>query len=202
MCRTADGRYKRGKHISYYFNCTPNPLTCQLSWTLVYIAQHVWHLYIARVCVGFTCGGVFICLALFVAEIATETIRGRLSALMQVCFNSGILLGMVAGTWIEYHMIPLVMVFLPMAFLLLFVLVPQTPQWLLRSNRIAEAEQSLRFYRNCRLANRFDNKEQEELFRQEFDRMQTVAAQSSTAVVTLSDFREFTYTFNIYKSIF
>lgn len=55
----------------------------------------------------------------------------------------------MGGSYIPFHVNPLVLIPIPFVFLALFVFVPETPQYLLKIRRNADAEKSLRFYRNC-----------------------------------------------------
>lgn len=62
--------------------------------------------------------------------------------------NIGILISFIVGHYIQYAMRPVILISFPIAFLLLFVYFPETPAFLMQHGRDAEAEKSLRFYRN------------------------------------------------------
>lgn len=63
--------------------------------------------------------------------------------------NLGVLISFIIGHYFQYAMRPVVLLAFPIAFLLLFVNFPETPVFLMRHGRDAEAEKSLRFYRNA-----------------------------------------------------
>lgn len=44
----------------------------QIHWNIVYFAEDAWAIILARFLTGVTGGGIFICIPLFVAEIANE----------------------------------------------------------------------------------------------------------------------------------
>lgn len=164
---------------------TAIPIT--ISWTIVLFAQYAWHLYVARLAIGLTGGGVYICIPLYVAEIAIDHIRGQLSSLMQVSFNSGILCGYILGTYLQYEIFPIVMYAFPAFYLCIFAFMPNTAQHLLKENKIEEAEKSLRFYRNCTMV----SEDKEQKFQEEFERFKLIAKQSeATTAIKLSDFGE------------
>lgn len=103
-----------------------------MHWIIIYYAHDAAAIILARFLSGVTGGAVFICIPLFVAEVATETVRGRLSSTMQVSFYGGIVLGYTAGTFLDYFTLPPVLVVLPVAFFVWFVWLPSTPQYLVR----------------------------------------------------------------------
>lgn len=77
------------------------------------------------------------------------SIRGSLGSLMAFSCNLGVLISFIIGHYFQYAMRPVVLLAFPIAFLLLFVYFPETPVFLMRHGRDAEAEKSLRFYRNA-----------------------------------------------------
>lgn len=70
--------------------------------------------------------------------------------MLQLSFTSGIVLGYVAGSYLHYFTMPLVMLVVPVVFMSVFIWLPSTPQYLLKCDRAAKAERSLRFYRNTK----------------------------------------------------
>ncbi|KAJ6649970.1 Facilitated trehalose transporter Tret1 [Pseudolycoriella hygida] len=137
-------------------------------WLFVIFGRRVYHLYIGRVLAGMTGGGMYVCMPLFVAEIAHHSIRGALGTLMMVICCTGILLGYTAGAFISYENIPYVFIVLPILFLGTFVFFPETPQYLLIKNDSASAEKSLRFYAN----NRSTSKQNAVLIQTELENIQ------------------------------
>ncbi|KAG4071943.1 hypothetical protein HA402_006104 [Bradysia odoriphaga] len=139
-------------------------------WLFVMFGNRVYHLYIGRILAGMTGGGMYVCIPLFVAEIAHSSIRGSLGSLMMVICCTGILLGYTAGAFISYQIIPYVFIALPIIFLTTFIFFPETPQFLLIKNDFASAEKSLRFYVN----NQSTSKQNLALIQSELENIQKV----------------------------
>lgn len=152
-------------HSGIHTNVFNNIYHTQNTWIWVYFATDAWHLYVARFSAGLTLGASFICIPLFVAEISSEryiylyyilishksgvytidvffligfnnSIRGKLSSLMILFFNLGILLGYIAGKYLAFATVPKVMVLVPILFMLTFVGLPNTPQFLLQQSKV------------------------------------------------------------------
>lgn len=64
------------------------------------------------------------------------SIRGQLNSYMQIFFFSGVLLGYIGSSYLSYALNPWIMLALPVIFSVGFWFIPDTPQQLLRGNRI------------------------------------------------------------------
>ncbi|XP_053692016.1 facilitated trehalose transporter Tret1-like [Sabethes cyaneus] len=154
-------------------------------WTLLWVGDNVYYIYVARVMSGLTGGGICSILPLFVADIADKKIRGTLGSLTILHINFGVLASYTVGNYLSYYTIPKVMLCLPVAFLVLVSLLPETPYCLLRKGKIAEAEQSLMFYRNVP-----DAGHKTIAFEYEFESLKAfTAAESSKEGLTFADFK-------------
>lgn len=91
----------------------------------------------------------------------------------------GVLAGYVGGTFLDYYTNSWLMFAVPLVFLALFALMPETPQYLLRNNQLELAESSIRFYRNCKSGKATTNDEVR--LQSEFDKFQAIAKQNSVA---------------------
>lgn len=79
------------------------------------------------------------------------------------------------------------MIAFPIIFLFMFAFMPDSPQHFLRTGRLAKAEKSLRFYRNCKSTDADDMRLQKEL-----EKLKAIADQKECSLpLTLADFREF-----------
>lgn len=69
-----------------------------------------------------------------------------------MCFmnNSGIVLGFILSSWMDYYKMPYVATALSIIFLTIFVWLPESPDYLLHINRVEEAKRSYAFYGNNR----------------------------------------------------
>lgn len=118
-------------------------------WALVYFGTQAYHLYIARFLAGITGGGALRTLTLYVAEMSENRIRGALSALLFLSLAAGILLVFILGAYLDYFLVPLVVLVLPVAYFLSLFFLPDTPVSLLARSKPNEAFESLKFYRTC-----------------------------------------------------
>lgn len=76
-------------------------------------------------------------------------IRGTLGAFMMIILNAGILFGYILGNYLKFTVLPYVVIGIVILFFAVFLNFPETPQYLLLKNRIADAEASLKFYRGA-----------------------------------------------------
>lgn len=104
----------------------------------------------ARVINGFGAGALFQTMSLYTAEISPPSIRGQMTATL----NTGIGLGLVVTYWVQYGTatiasnaswrIPLGLQIVPAVMIVaLMIRRPETPRWLIRHGRSAEALQVL-----------------------------------------------------------
>lgn len=126
----------------------------QLFWWLIVISSPSakW-LFLGRFLAGFSAGGSFTLIPLYIAEISQDKIRGSLGSFFILSTNFGMLLMYVVGEFFDYYTTPKIMLLLPASFLLLFSFFPETPIFLLRKNKLREAEKSLKFLRGCKHEN-------------------------------------------------
>lgn len=120
-------------------------------------------LMFGRFLAGFSAGGAFTLVPLYVAEISQDVVRGRLGSFFVLTCNFGILLMYAAGTVFDYFMTPRVMILLPIVFVILFSFFHETPVYLLRKNKKQEAERSLKFYRGSDKGKAMNDNEKLEL---------------------------------------
>lgn len=78
------------------------------------------------------------------------SIRGALGSMFCMMNNSGIVLGYMISSWMEYHQMPYVAIGLTTAFLAIFVWCPESPDYLAHKNQMEEAKKSYDFYGNHR----------------------------------------------------
>ncbi|KAK9727498.1 Sugar transporter [Popillia japonica] len=81
---------------------------------------------------------------IYVAEVSENDIRGKLSTVIIVLKVSGSLLMLCVGPYVWYQFLSLIGAILPALFLLSFPFMPESPFYLVKNNRITEAEQTLR----------------------------------------------------------
>lgn len=72
-----------------------------------------------------------------------SSIRGQLCAYLQTSFYLGVLSGYIGGTFMDYHVNPLVMATIPLLFLVIFWFIPSSPQHLLKNDQIKVINRTL-----------------------------------------------------------
>ncbi|KAG4071144.1 hypothetical protein HA402_003276 [Bradysia odoriphaga] len=117
-----------------------------ISWLLIWFAQNVYYLYVARFLNGMTGGGMYILIPLFLIEIADDRVRGTLGSLVILTTNLGLLLSFILGEFCDYNTTPKVTIVLIIIYAILFSIFPESPSALMKQNKITEAEKSIRFY--------------------------------------------------------
>lgn len=100
-------------------------------WALVHFGDAFYYLIAARFITGWTVGGMQSGVALYVAEISNDNIRGRLGSITPLARNVGVLIGYVVGAVVQYEHRPYIFVFFPVMYLFWLYSLPNTPQYYL-----------------------------------------------------------------------
>ncbi|EDV32928.2 uncharacterized protein Dana_GF22441 [Drosophila ananassae] len=119
-------------------------------WILIYCASNVYFLYAARFLSGFIGGVAYVVLPIFISEIADTSIRGSLTSILMLSVNLGVLIGYIASSYLDYHVVPLVAIFLTIIYFLANLMLPESAPYLLKKNKLTAAEKSFRYYKNQR----------------------------------------------------
>ncbi|EDW11065.2 uncharacterized protein Dmoj_GI16752 [Drosophila mojavensis] len=169
-----------GSRLSLLFIAFPH--SCL--WILVYFAKSAEYLFIGRFLAGITSGGLYVVHPIFLSEISDSKIRGTFGSMVFLSVNVGVLLGYILGTHLAYHIIPFVVLILPISYFIsnLFF-IRESPMHLIRKGKYSEAEQSFRYYKNIR-----EDTQNNEMH--EFDAMKEALTQSDKNLdrVTIKDF--------------
>ncbi|KAH8263138.1 hypothetical protein KR044_005135 [Drosophila immigrans] len=119
-------------------------------WILIYCASNVGFLYAARFLCGFTGGAGYLVVPIYISEVANSGIRGSLTSMVMLSVNLGILVGYILSTYLAYHVVPFLAIILPIAYFIANLLLPETSPYLLKQNRVLDAETSFKYYQNQR----------------------------------------------------
>lgn len=84
---------------------------------------------------------------MYIGEIAETSIRGALGSFFQLFLTIGILFTYVIGAVTDWKTLSIISAVIPILFGLIFFFMPETPQYLLKKNKLKEAENSLRWLR-------------------------------------------------------
>lgn len=135
---------KFGRKISLYSTVIANIIF----WILVIVSENVKYLYMARIFLGFTGGGIFLIIPLYVSEIASDKIRGTLGAILVLACNFGIVTGFAGGAYVNYYILPYLAIIPLVLFLIGFYRVPDTPTFYTMKNKMSDVSSSLKFFKN------------------------------------------------------
>ncbi|XP_055858505.1 facilitated trehalose transporter Tret1 isoform X2 [Episyrphus balteatus] len=138
-----------------------------LSWLLIPFATSINYLLASRFLGGVGGGASFSLVPVYVTEITEDRVRGTIGSFLVLSCNFGILIVFVLGNFLSYKAVPLILATLPVIFLIGVIFLPETPQYLMKSNKHEAAEKSLRYFRNYRRK----SKEQNELFKDELEKL-------------------------------
>lgn len=108
-------------------------------WFFTIFATGQTHLFIGRFFSGISGGMALFLVPLYVSEIASDGIRGMLGSLLVFLLNGGILFGYIFGSLLSYTVFSIVCLVFPFIYIALFAFVPESPEYLIRRNRLADA---------------------------------------------------------------
>ncbi|XP_032680146.1 facilitated trehalose transporter Tret1-2 homolog [Odontomachus brunneus] len=114
-----------------------------IGWTLVATATQIVQLYFARLIFGFALAIPFTVLPMYVGEIAETSIRGALGSFLQLFITVGLLYSYAIGPYVSYTVFWIICAILPILFFACFILMPESPYYLLSKGRKEEAIASL-----------------------------------------------------------
>ncbi|CAH1733519.1 unnamed protein product [Chironomus riparius] len=155
-------------------------------WIRTVVSTDVYNFYIARAVAGLSGGALLRIVPLFIEEITDINIREQLNAYTTLSISFGILFMFTIGTYISYFMVPLIIVPILILYFILMMLLPETPQYLLKKLNDMEALKSLKYYRNCNE----NNSENIEAIKNELEVMRKSLFNVPEAEVGMKDFFE------------
>lgn len=117
---------------------------------LAFLSPDVTILILARTLLGIAIGFTSVTAPVYVSELAPPQSRGTLISLYQFALTIGIALADLVGYWLAGTHAWRLMFGLgavpAVVFLLMILVLPESPRWLIAKNRIAEAQRILRSY--------------------------------------------------------
>jgi MFS family permease len=109
--------------------------------------------------VGFGGTGFYLVVPMYVAEIASNSVRGRLGSLMIFSKNLGLVIGYVINSYLDYYTVPFIVFTLLMVFFVGFQFVADSPKHLMVQQRTEGAMAALKFFRGYSKSDRHFSKE-------------------------------------------
>lgn len=120
---------------------------CLVSWLVTVFATEHWHLLLARFFAGMSGAMTLFLVPRYVSEICCDAIRGMLGSLLSLILNSGILFTYIFGGMLSFRVFSIVGFAVPLLSFVIFLLVPESPVYLVRRHRLLEAARSARWFR-------------------------------------------------------
>ncbi|KAI5713731.1 hypothetical protein M8J76_004443 [Diaphorina citri] len=118
-----------------------------VGWGLITWSQSVIMFCAGRLLTGFGGGSFAVVVPMYTAEIAETEIRGTLGTYFQLQCTAGILFVYAVGSWASVYGLSIICALLPIFFVGLMLLMPESPQFHLKKNRVKQAKESLQWFR-------------------------------------------------------
>ncbi|XP_031353524.1 facilitated trehalose transporter Tret1-like [Photinus pyralis] len=113
------------------------------SWILIGVATSVGVLAFGRVVGGLGQGISIPCLNVYICEVSSKEIRGKLGAIPVVVSVFGNVFVLTAGPYLSYTILIICCAIFPVVFIVLFSFMPESPYHLIKINKERDAERSL-----------------------------------------------------------
>ncbi|CAH1397356.1 unnamed protein product [Nezara viridula] len=121
---------------------------CLAGWILVLFSKSLYSLILVRILHGLALGVVYTVTPIYTAEIAESRIRGRLVGMYQVIGSLGTIYSFSLGPYLEYDTFVFACLPLPIIFTIIWMFVPETPYYLLMTERVDKARKVLMYFRD------------------------------------------------------
>ncbi|XP_055301620.1 facilitated trehalose transporter Tret1-like [Sitodiplosis mosellana] len=118
-----------------------------ITWFMLANAQSKILLYIGFSLLGIWNGSATSMLLLYVSEICESSVRGVLSAFGGICATGGMFMIFLLGSLLSWRQVCYICAAVPIANILVALLVPESPIWLVSKNRLESAQKSLQVLR-------------------------------------------------------
>ncbi|XP_026477535.1 facilitated trehalose transporter Tret1-like [Ctenocephalides felis] len=114
-----------------------------VGWILTASATTIMQLLVARFILGIACSVVFSVAPSYVSEIADNTFRGTLGALLQLTLTIGMLLVYCIGPYTSYVVFTTICGIIPIIFAICFIPMPDSPYCCASKGKLDKAKASL-----------------------------------------------------------
>ncbi|KAL1449888.1 hypothetical protein WDU94_002360 [Cyamophila willieti] len=118
-----------------------------VGWGLIIWAESILMFCAGRLLTGFGGGSFAVVVPMYTAEIGEAEIRGTLGTYFQLQCTAGILFVYAVGSWASVFGLTMICATLPIFFVGLMILMPESPQFHLKKNRVKKAKESLQWFR-------------------------------------------------------
>ncbi|XP_071561825.1 facilitated trehalose transporter Tret1 isoform X2 [Temnothorax nylanderi] len=117
------------------------------AWLLIAMAENVPMVLAGRAICGFAVGIASLALPVYLGETIQAEVRGTLGLMPTAFGNTGILLCFIAGMYLDWRNLALVGAILPLPFLILMFVIPETPRWYISKGKTKMSRKSLQWLR-------------------------------------------------------
>ncbi|KOX76211.1 Facilitated trehalose transporter Tret1 [Melipona quadrifasciata] len=117
------------------------------AWLLIALAMNVGMVLAGRALCGFCVGIASLSLPVYLGETIQPEVRGTLGLLPTAFGNTGILICFVAGMYLNWRNLALLGASLPIPFMILMFMIPETPRWYISKGKAKRARKSLQWLR-------------------------------------------------------
>ncbi|XP_033212463.1 facilitated trehalose transporter Tret1-like [Belonocnema kinseyi] len=112
------------------------------TWFLIYFANNVQTLYVARTLGGIGYSTAFVIQGIYLGEIAEKKVRGTMVLIAKIFYSIGTLTVVTAGAFASYDTLNLILLLTSLlSFTIVFI--PESPYYYLKKNRDQDAMKSL-----------------------------------------------------------
>ncbi|GAB0091267.1 hypothetical protein DMENIID0001_060860 [Sergentomyia squamirostris] len=125
-----------------------------IAYVFMATAKNVIFLYASRFLSGVAGGALFVVVPIYVSEISENSIRGMLGTILGIFYNLGIIIASIICTYMPFYSVPFVVLGI-LSLFIIFLVFPESPQYLLLKCKVAEAEKALKFFRGSSQSNEF-----------------------------------------------
>ncbi|CAB3246554.1 unnamed protein product [Arctia plantaginis] len=106
------------------------------SWAIKLSSMSTWAFILARSLVGVLMGGAYVICPLYTKEISEDAVRGMLGCMVILFHTTGNLFLYIIGDYFNYNTILWICISLPLIHLVLFMMMPESPSYLLKKGYI------------------------------------------------------------------
>jgi facilitated trehalose transporter len=117
------------------------------SYALIAGAQWLWMLLLGRFLHGTGLGFSTTVSTIYIMEIATPDMRGRMAVVPAIAGTLGVITCHILGSFLNWQWLAIVFASLNVPFFLLLIFIPETPVYLIGKNKIEPAHKILRILR-------------------------------------------------------
>ncbi|XP_017889015.1 facilitated trehalose transporter Tret1 isoform X2 [Ceratina calcarata] len=118
-----------------------------VAWLFIALASDIAMVLIGRALCGLCVGIASLSLPVYLGETIQAEVRGTLGLLPTVFGNTGILVCFIAGMYLNWRSLALLGASLPIPFLVLMFIIPETPRWYISKGKTKRARKALQWLR-------------------------------------------------------